>query len=428
VLFEAVTNLINSNDVHRMNTGFLVLGSMSEGCSEKVKRNLPNPIMNTLIPKGLAHEAPEVRGAAIAALCYFSEFLLPDIVDYHKTILPSMMGYINDLSQKVAEKALMALDMYIENLEAEQISEYLPVIIPKLLEILASDKSNYVMKAASLSALGSLVVASEDKFQPYLEKVCQLSLEVLKVHPSPEMNSVRSENINLQGKLANQFCKKESPIQQEYFKTMVLPQLETIYGILIKESEPQVREACFCYFYLLANAIGSEFETIFDKIIVEVLKQCNVEITMGKDKKDKGFSLDSDSEDEEVDVKLTELDEKASAIHALGELAKACPVKFIPHFQEAYQILEENYQFFYDNIRIQVLNCYENLTLALIKSKHGGVVPPYKSGIPCTQRYPEDLENHFHKELVPRLIYVMTEDDTEEVQACAIEALNNLVK
>jgi hypothetical protein len=34
-----------------------------------------------------------------------------------------------------------------------------------------------------------------------------------------------------------------------------------------------------------------------------------------------------------MDVKLTELDEKASAIHALGELAKACSIKFIPHFQ-----------------------------------------------------------------------------------------------
>lgn len=77
---------------------------------------------------------------------------------------------------------------------------------------------------------------------------------------------------------------------------MVLPYLETIYNILVHETEPQVREACFSYFYLLANAIGSEFETIFDKIVVEVLKQCNVEILIGK-KKETGFSLDSDSED-----------------------------------------------------------------------------------------------------------------------------------
>lgn len=32
------------------------------------------------------------------------------------------MSYLNDLSDKVAEKALMALDIYIENLEPEQIT------------------------------------------------------------------------------------------------------------------------------------------------------------------------------------------------------------------------------------------------------------------------------------------------------------------
>lgn len=72
VLFEAAIALINSEDVNKMNTGFLVLGATCEGCAEKVKKNLSNPIMNVLIPKGLAHEAPEVRGAAINALCYFS--------------------------------------------------------------------------------------------------------------------------------------------------------------------------------------------------------------------------------------------------------------------------------------------------------------------------------------------------------------------
>ena len=69
---EAATALINSNDVNQNNTGFLILGSMSEGCSEKLKKNLENPVMSVLIPRGLSHEAAEVRGAAINALSYFS--------------------------------------------------------------------------------------------------------------------------------------------------------------------------------------------------------------------------------------------------------------------------------------------------------------------------------------------------------------------
>lgn len=55
VLFEAANSLINSSDKNQANTGFLILGSMSEGCSDKMKKNLQNPIMNVLIPKGLQH-------------------------------------------------------------------------------------------------------------------------------------------------------------------------------------------------------------------------------------------------------------------------------------------------------------------------------------------------------------------------------------
>ena len=38
VLFEAAVALINSEDINKMNTGFLVLGAMCEGCSEKIKK------------------------------------------------------------------------------------------------------------------------------------------------------------------------------------------------------------------------------------------------------------------------------------------------------------------------------------------------------------------------------------------------------
>lgn len=72
ILFQAATTLINSTDYNQNNTGFLVLAAMTEGCRDRMKKNLQNPIMNVLIPKGVAHEDPSVRGAAINSLCYFS--------------------------------------------------------------------------------------------------------------------------------------------------------------------------------------------------------------------------------------------------------------------------------------------------------------------------------------------------------------------
>ena len=54
IFLTAVTRLIDSNDVNQMNAGFLILASITEGLQDLVRRNLKNPIMNVLIPKGLS--------------------------------------------------------------------------------------------------------------------------------------------------------------------------------------------------------------------------------------------------------------------------------------------------------------------------------------------------------------------------------------
>lgn len=111
----------------------MVLGAICEGCADKVKKNLQNPIMNVLIPLGLAHSAPEVRGAAINALCYFSEHLIPDIFEYHGVIIPALLGHIGDLSMKVASKALIAIDVFFDGMEQEDIIQYLAPAVPRLI-------------------------------------------------------------------------------------------------------------------------------------------------------------------------------------------------------------------------------------------------------------------------------------------------------
>ena len=109
--------------------------------------------------------------------------------------------------------------------------------------------------------------------------------------------------------------------------------MEKVYGFLINQQDPEIRESAFAFFYLIANAIGTKFEIVFDKLIPIVMESCKPK---EGPKKAQEFSLDSDSEEEEegkyVVQKSTEHDERAAAIHAMGELAKACPLKFAPYF------------------------------------------------------------------------------------------------
>ena len=42
------------------------------------------------------------------------------------------MNYFSDMSAKVAEKALIATDVFFDNMDEDDIKSYLPIVIPKL--------------------------------------------------------------------------------------------------------------------------------------------------------------------------------------------------------------------------------------------------------------------------------------------------------
>ena len=44
--------------------------------------------MNNLIPRGLEDARATVRGGAIKALTYFSEWLCPEILNYDNIVIP----------------------------------------------------------------------------------------------------------------------------------------------------------------------------------------------------------------------------------------------------------------------------------------------------------------------------------------------------
>lgn len=127
-----------------MNAGYLILGAISQACSERLKKNLPNPIMNKLIPKGLEHPAPEVKGTAINTLIFFAQYLVPNIIDYDHIIVPSMISFTND--SVVSEHALIALYMLFDNMEENQIRKYLANIVPIMVKIWLSGTATIVMK------------------------------------------------------------------------------------------------------------------------------------------------------------------------------------------------------------------------------------------------------------------------------------------
>ena len=176
----------------------------------------------------------------------------------------------------------------------------------------------------------------------------------------------------------------------ELYKTCILPSMDYVFQILTSSKDFEMKEAGLTFFYNIADTLQADFSPFLEKLMDFTLKLAvsSEGVSYEKNKKEE-FSLDTDSEegDDEVvntnamKVKRSFLEEKAAAIHALGSFAQACPMQFGPYFEKVLAALEDSYKFFSENIRIQSIVCYKDLTEAMVKFYNNGVLPDFKKGL-----------------------------------------------
>lgn len=144
-------------------------------------------------------------------------------------------------------------------------------------------------------------------------------LKVLAEKDTPEILGIKAEAIQVLGTISETF--KDNLEVQEKLITPLAPQ---IYQMLISNVDYEIREGCLSFFYNMASAQGERFAPIFTQIIDFTLSlaKSNDGISYEKNAK-KEFSLDTESDDSDEEtgpmkVKVSQMDEKAAAIHALG--------------------------------------------------------------------------------------------------------------
>jgi hypothetical protein len=125
------------------------------------------------------------------------------------------------------------------------------------------------------------------------------------------------------------------------------------------------REAAIAYFAEIARILKSEMAPIINTVLDEILKSCKSDAGMKTEveaKPKEAFSLDSDSEDEDevvgMDVDVNFIDEKAAAVHALGNIGLFCSSLILPKLTEIIQVLSEIGDYFHENIRYHVCQTY----------------------------------------------------------------------
>lgn len=254
VLLACVEGLLQSDSAERVGAAYLILAAMAEGCAERLRVNLSNPLMNIIVPRGLASEHPYIRSCALRTITYFTEFLLPDIVSYHKAILPTVLGYLDSSEPRLVEKSLVALDVLLENMEEQDCCEVAPSVMPALGRCLNSEASTPFMKEVLVSAVGSCLVSMNEAFAPYLAECNALITNCLSLRRA-ELHIMRVESIKLLGEVAGIFCKSSCPHKADVLANMISGRVDQIYELLATSSDSLIKEACFSFFYNLAYAL-----------------------------------------------------------------------------------------------------------------------------------------------------------------------------
>jgi len=432
LVFQNITELISSDVNDRVSTGFVILAGICEGCAEQLKTVLQTKIMDVFMAKGLASEAIEIRGAAIKALSYMAEYLMPDIVLYHKVIIPALVSNFSNLSSKVAEKAMIAIDIFCENMEKE-IIQYLPSLIPQLVAVVTNPQTTNMSKMVCVSAIGSCITSAQEEFKPYVPDVSKILQQIILAPNTPDITSIQSQAISSLAKISANVCKTD----RELYTSSIAPIIEHVYNMMTQINDYEIKEAGLTFFYHVADTLQNDFASFLPNLIDFTLNIITSESGLKYEKKQKQneFSLDTDSEDEDMNmrtaasmnVKMTYLDEKAAAIHAIGTFAQACPVQFTPHFERTILALESCHKFFYENVRIQSVVCYKDLAEAMVKCSNNGTLPVYKKGEASTG-YDEKVKEFLQIDLMNRYLDNLETEESSDVVAVTIESIGTLLK
>jgi len=328
-----------SQNEHERAAAVYILGYIadSDSCLDLVRDDIA-PMTNFLVDR-MSDASFTVREAAGEAVGRFAENVGDDFLSKHKQIMPCLLKVVKDLltskQDMTIQKALYALNELVQNL-AYDLKLYMDDVIRILLEYVKAPQFSKEVKYWAMYALSNTILCAEKKITPYMEELCEVFNSII-THQGQENveQTVKGQALMCAGRLAAGCGKEKFPAQAIEAFTQFGLQCLSIDG----ENKFELRETAITYFSDLSVLLGEEMAPVFEQVMGEIIKTCNAddEIKVNEDKdgaegakstaaSGAGFSLDSDSEQEvEIGDDVNHLDEKASAVNALGIIGQHSP-------------------------------------------------------------------------------------------------------
>ena len=421
----------------------VILTSMVEGCSEYLNKQVP--ALMSLLQRTLQDPDRSVRQEAFFALSEMSQFLQPDICQYHDEVVPFILSTIQGLRQasaagqpddKSLEAVVFALDCFCENLTHEQIAPTLEPIMRTLLDILSNCDPK--LQQVALSAVGAAATASATAFAPYLPTAVQALLHFLSpafvqaavssAKPASTAVADATELLALAADIVGQIA---SAVGLDLFRAFLPEFASRGLDCLDAIDDSRARSGVYYMFIAFAKLLGAESGALLPRLMPHVFLSCERDdgffAALMKERRGESSETDGDEDEDEDDLAAESesvaatgssstddatpslnvatgyVEEKESACLVLGVYFEHAPTAFQPHFARAMEVISVLIFYFNDDVRdssVTSVGCF-------LRGAAEGHAP--------AEAVPELI-----KTLSSSLVTVMAEDDNRSVvmQVC----------
>jgi len=418
---EYLMKMFESDSLEVLEAGFLILGNLAEGCREYFRRELP-VLMKNFIKKGLESEHDNIRKATFYTINFFANYLFPEFVVYHPMVLPSLIKFLDSPDQKMLQGNVLCLDIFCQEMTDEIIMEYVPELIPKLIDVIDRNENIIPVKRHAILTIAACAEVAEDKFAPYAEKLLPLLVQLMNIS-DPQYVELKATAIKCIGIITGN-CIKQNP---QIYSNHIEPVIGLIFENLKHTDNNLIKEFAFQFFFNLASYLQANFKPYLEQL-VPLTFETIINADKAQLQKPQIVSLDSDSEEEDPDniwVDDNTIFELSAAIRCLGQMAESCPAAYGPFYEETVKFLQKYSIHFHYNVRIQSILCCRDIAKALVKFGGNGELPKFTRGVPCNQRLPVDAENFIFVEVLEKLLFTIESDNHVHVIVAALEVLHD---
>lgn len=404
------------------------LACLAEGNPGYLRRKV-TMILNA-VRKLLSDPDATPREAAAFALIYFSDHLQPEILTHHTSLMPMLMSMIADPADAVRNRVAETLDKLCENI-ADDLDPYIPQLMPLLLQ--AIPLSTPLTQETLVSAMSSIAQTQCPSFAQFGEQVLSLLQQPMSISLN-DTTLLRAKATEAVGIIAVAMGKERFQPYFQFFMDRVVENLSA--------TRAEVKEQSFGFLANMCEMLGADFIPYLDDSIQAAIASITRDVSHTENKHllaeaasinlVEGDESDKDSEDEDdnaeeihIRVRTADVEEKSSAVYAIGVFAEVLKVDIfgVERLQQCWQHLMAESGHFHPNIRSNVL---ETLTKIAIASQ--GNVSVAKSPTATVFDTLSPVTRNVINELLFEVLYPCLSGEVEkEVVAAACDALNKLI-